>query len=428
MGKPYRLALFPTSCGRRKTLYKAARPAFISRYGKRDGVVAFEHAKNVAEEVARYTAKSKDKHWAGMCVVLAALHPFDRNTVLPKAVLQHLSREDEAALRRSFLNLNTLRAQDEAPLESKDFRIYKTLLQPYESERGFLVLPPEAFVRVIDMSEIQFFSGRTAQQLHKMTSHGRFPEAIEGMAHSMVRYWRPAAVQLLLFSCYDKQSNIIARYLHPELFKRVNTVLRSLKGEIGAVKDKFSRHIAELVQCAEKKGIPIIKKTERETGDKVPFILRQKTAGSATLKLINRNFVPVDATDFDTELLMDKVNDLLASTLVSMHPFNAEALYSMITNKDRSILAESEPIFYPNSREENGMSHPDYKGVGHLTYDASHFGAENILKVELHVRSFTSDHDYYHGKAARGYRDSPELADAWGDQNFKIVQALGLKR
>lgn len=428
MGKPYSLDLFPTSCRRRMTLYKAARPAFVQRYGRKDGVVAFEHAKNVAEEVARYTAKSKDKRWAGMCVVLATLHPFDRNTVLPRGVMQHLSGDDQAQLRRSFLNLNTLRAQDEAPLDSKDFRIYKTLLQPYQSEAGFVVLPPEAFVRVIDMSEIQFFSGRTAQQLHKLTSHGRFPEAIEGMAHSMIRYWRPAAVQLLLFSCYDKQSNIIARYLHPEAFKKMNGLLRSLKGELEAVKGKFSKHIAGLVRCAEGKKIPIIQKTERETGERVPYILRQKTPGSATLKAIKKEVIPADGSEFDTKALMDEVQDLLASTLVSVHPFNAEALYSMITTKDRDILRESEALFYPNCRAPNGTSHPDYKGVAHLTYDASHFGAESILGVELHIRSFTSDHEYYHGKAGRGYRDSPELADAWGDQNFKIVQALGLKR
>ena len=175
MKKRFMLEKLPIDCGQRKVLYRTMSRVFESRYGKTEGPIALKHAKRVAEEVARYTANSMDKHWAGMCVALAVLHPLDMNTELPHSILAPhskntpLSQEDRDLLERSFISLNILRAQDEAPVGAKNSRIYNTLLQPYKSRNGFVVLPPEAFVRTIDMSERQFFAGKTAKELHKMT-------------------------------------------------------------------------------------------------------------------------------------------------------------------------------------------------------------------------------------------------------------------
>lgn len=426
MAGPFRLETLPTSVGERKVLYRTARPVFIRRYGKKEGPIAFEHAKTVTEEVARYTKNSKDKHWAGLCVALAVLHPFDIDTKLPRSIVRHLSQDDSDLLERSFVSLNILRTQDEAPVWVKNSKVYNAILQPYESKRsGLVVLPPEAFVRTIDMSEPQFFEGEKAKELHKMSSHRKFPDVVRNMAYSVLKYWRPAAIQLLLFSCYDKQSNIAARYLYPDLFRKMGELFRSLKDDFSEVKKRFSEHISKILECAKGKKIPIIEKTERETGKKVPFILREKTHGSATLKSVDRKLVAPDGTDFDPDIILEEINDPVGGTLVAMRQCDAEALYSMINSKDEDMILEDEPIFYKGCRKPEKRSHPEYKGVGHITYDAKKFGAIRMKKVELQVRSYESDHDYYHGEAARGYRDSPELADAWGDLNFKIVEALG---
>ncbi len=428
MKKPFRLEKLPTDCGQRKVLYRTLSPFYNKHYGNGEGPIALEHAKKVAEEVARYTKNSVDKHWAGICVALAVLHPFERDTELPRSILKHLSQKDSDFLERSFISLNILREQDEVPVGKKNSRVYKALLQPYESKRsGLVVLPPEALVRVIDMSEPQFFAGKTARELHKMTFHGKlkFPQVVRNMAHSVLKYYRPAAIQLLLFSCYDKQSNIAARYLYPELFRKMDELFKSLKDDFKEVKKRFSEHISKIVDSAKSKKIPINEKTDRETGEKVPYIMREKTPGSATFKGLEKDLVFPDGSDFDPDVILNGLNDPVASMLVSMKLHEAEALYGMIKRKDKDMIVEDEPIFYKGCRGPDKRSHPEYKGVGHIVYDARKFGAQRMRRVELQVRCFQSDFDYHHGPAARGFRDSEELADAWGDHNFKIVQALG---
>jgi hypothetical protein len=427
MKKPFRLEKLPTDCGQRKALYRTLGPFYKKRYGMKEGPVALEHAKSVTEEVARYTKKSMDKHWAGMCVALAALHILDMKADPPDSVLRHLSKGDRDLLERSLISINILRAEDEAPVGAKDSRIYKTLLQPYHSHSsGLVVLPPEAFVRVIDMSEPQFFAGKNAKDLHRMMSRGKFPDMVHNMAHSVLRYYRPAAIQLLLFSCYDKQSNIAARYLYPELFRKMDELFKSLKDDFKEVKKRFSENISKILKCAKSKRFPVIEKTDRETGKKVPYIMREKTPGSATLKALKKELVAPDGTNFNPEKILDGITDPVASMLVSMRHCDAEGLYCMINSKDRDLIVEAESVFYKGCRDPKKKSHPEYQGVGHLTYDAKKFGAKRMQKIELQVRSLKGDHDYHHGKAGRGFRDSPELADAWGDyDNFKIVQALG---
>ncbi len=425
MPESFRLVALPNNPNQRKLVYHSARPAFLRRYGKTDGPLAFKHAKRVAEDVARYTAKSKDKHWAGMCIILAALHPLDANVTIPRSLMLKLSSEDRSMLQKSLLNLNILRAQDEAPAEAKDPRVYKTLMQAYRSRNGFMVLAPEVFVRVVDMSEFQFFTGKEARELHKVTSHGVFPAVVQNMAHSVRTYWRRAAIQLMLFDCYDKQSNIAANILHHNAYVQMRRLFRELRQDFQIVKECFSKHLEQIVSAAEAKGIPIVRKTDRETGSQVPFLVRQKTPGSATFKAIKYSLVDADGEHFDQDAITEGVHDLLASTLVSLRACDAEGLYSMVTAKDKDIIVEKEAIFYKGCRI-SGNSDPDYHGVGHIDYDAAAFGATQIRRAELHVRSFESDHAYYHGKAGRGLRGSTEFADAWGDKDSKIVENIGL--
>ncbi|MBU0532653.1 hypothetical protein KKB44_04120 [Candidatus Micrarchaeota archaeon] len=425
MPKPFRLETLPKNPEQQLLLYRAARSIFTKRYGKIEGHLAFAHAKAVTEEVIRYTARSKDAHWAGMCIVLAILHPLDARTVLPPAVLRHLSEADQNAIRRSFLNLNMLRVQDEAPPDAKEPSIYNVLLKPYQSKAGYVVVPPEVFVRTIDMSEPQFFRGRSAHTLHNMMSHGKFPDVIRNMAHSMLDYWRPAAVQLLLFSCYDRQSDVIATYLYPKVFVKMRQLFQSLEDEISKLRVNFSKYLSNTMACAENRNLPIVTKTNRETGEQVPFILREKTSGSATIKAVSKGLVSPDGTDFDPTLILEGIHDVVASTLVAKRCYHAEALYHLITTKHSHLLVDTEHLFYPQCRDPEARSCSGYSGVGHLDFRANLFGADRIRRVELHIRSLDSDREYYHGNAGRGFRDSAVLADAWGDLNFKIVQALG---
>ncbi len=426
MPESFRLVSLPTNPNQRKLIYHSARPAFIRRYGKTDGPLAFEHAKRVAEEVARYTAKSKDMHWAGMCVAVAALHPLDAKVILPRSLMLKLGSDDRNMLEQSLFNLNILRALDEAPLKAKNPGVYKTLMEAYESRQGFTVLAPEVFVRVVDMSEFQFFKGKEARELHKVTSHGDFPAVVQNMAHSVRTYWRRAAIWLMLFDCYDRQSNIAANILHNKVYLQMRRLFRQLKQDFRRVKEDFSEHLERKVRSASAKGIPVLSKTDRETGKKVPFLLRQKTPGSATFKAIKYGLVDPEGRDFDPDAITGGIHDLLASTLVSGRHYDAEALHSMIVHQDRQIIVEQEPIFYRGCRL-NGNSDPDYHGVGHIDYNAAAFGATDIKRAELHVRSVESDHEYYHGKAGRGMRGSAEFADAWGDKDSKIIENMGLK-
>jgi len=429
MGIPFTLEKLSKSTHQRTMLYKAAGPIFTKRYGKKDGPTAFEHAKVVTEKVARYTQRSRDMHWAGMCVLLASLHSLDNKIDgLPNSVLRHMSRDDTADLTRSFLNFNILRDQDEADTCAKNPSIYSALLKPTYSRGGFLVLPPEVFVRVVDMSEEQFFTGKDAKRLHKVTSHGHFPKIIRNMAHSMLQYWRPASVQLLLFSCYDKQSNIIAKYLYNRPFRKMQELYGSLKNEFKQVAREFSQYLSQIVVCAEQKGIPIVRKTDRETGAAVPFILREKTPGSTTIKAIGRGMISPDGSDFDKIKIVAGIHDFIASTLVAEECHHAHALYDMIISRGNGAILEEEPLFYPGCGNGNKSRNCHYSGVGHIDFDAAAFGATVMKRVESHIRSCKSDRDYiHHRQAGRGFRDSQPLADAWGDHNFEIVEALGLQ-
>jgi len=406
----------------RKMLYKRVSPLYTRKYGKEDGPVALRHAKTVAEEVARYSASCKDPEWAGKCVALASVHPLGLDAA--DALMERFPKSDYAWLLMAFNRFNILRNQDEAPPDLKDPGIYRALVSPYISESNLILLPPEAFVRVVDMSQPQFYKGFQAQKLHEVTSHGSLDEINRNLAVSMLEYWRPAAIQLLLFGCYDRQSDIAAHILYPQLFNNVKNLFQSLEGEINHVEEKFREYITTIIKLMARKKIPLAKQTDRETGEHVDFNIRLKTPGSTTIKLVSKKEIDPESWSFDPNYVLEQIHDFIAATVAADKVHDAEALFHLICSRDGGFIVDKEPLFRGSQGRQGSL--PDYKGVGHIDYEASAFGAARLRRTELHVKSYQAYLDYYQcPRTGRGARDSQLIADAWGDHNYGIVQALG---
>ena len=408
----------------RNKLYQTVSSLYHRRFGNSRWDTPFRHAQVVTEEVARYSASSVDKNWSGKCVFLASVHPFGME------MAPHLAKifppEECATLMSSFSRFNILREQDEAPPEKKNRDVYLPIITPYQADKRAFIWP-EAFVRVVDLSQPQFFKGMGARELHTATSRGSIDEVNRNLAVSMRMVWRSAAISLLLFKCYDAQSDLAAQFLHEGLYRKVRGLLKEVSSEIEEVKDRFEGHMRLLIGLAERRGIPILGQVDRETGRKADFTIRVKTAGSTTLKLVDKFGADPLGNDFDPDFVLANIHDPIGSTLVSKETWDAEALFNLIENADHSILMETESLFHGGVVRAGSL--PDYREAGHMDYDASNFGASRMKRLELHIRSFRGYMDYYLSRTCgRGVRESPLIADAWGDLNYSIVEALGTLR
>jgi len=408
----------------RKRMYSMVRPLYDRIYGKAKGLIAYKHAWVVSEEVSRYLTHAKDQNWAGRCVLLSSVHSFGMRAL--DVVVRIFPEGDRTSLIRSFNRFNILRNQDETAPEHKDGDIYRALAAPYISEEGLILLHPEIIVRVVDMSVPQYYKGAKAQELHDiMPSRAPLEVVNRNLADSMLRYWRPAAIQLLFFSCYDRMSNLAAHTMHEALFLDITRQWEALENETVRVEQAFGAHLGKLVSVAAAKKIPLVKQTERETGNQVQYTIRNKTPGSATLTLIIRKDVDPAAKSLDPDFVLEALHDKVACALVSDRTCDAENLFQLVKRRDESIIVQAENIFYGRGGHYSG-SLGGYRETGHIDYDAGAFGAERIRRVELHVKSYRGylDH-YYSPQASRGARESQFVSDAWGDQNYAIVRALG---
>jgi hypothetical protein len=168
----------------------------------------------------------------------------------------------------------------------------------------------------------------------------------------------------------------------------------------------------------------MIAQTDRETKKPTDFTLREKTPGSATIKFVQRGLIDPNGLDFDPVKVLEELHDLVAATIVADRAHDAVSLYNKILSNHSARIVEEEPIFYSRYGKNNSSS--GYNGVAHIDFNADSFGGKNIQRTELHVRSYQSYLDYYlSSKSGRAARDSKLLGDAWGDHNYKIVEALG---
>ena len=403
----------------RNQLFNSVNPLYKKYYGHKSDIT-FQHAKDITEETAKYVSRAKDQEWAGKCILIAAIHPFPRDAA--DHLIKFFPANYSSSLLLSFNRFNSLRDQDEAQPEMKDIEIYRMLTKPFLSDHGYVLLPPEVFVRVIDMSEPRLFKGQEAKELHGATSHGQISSMNRNLATSMEMVWRTAAINLALFKCYDRMSNLSASILHPKLFKRIEKIFQSLSEEISETASMYRGHLSGIISIALSKKMPIATQSDRETGESVNFFLRQKTPGSATLKLVDKGLS--SDSDPDPEFVLDTLHDIIASTIVSSRTCDADALFNMVTKKFAELIVHNEPIFYGHDGRRGSL--PDYSGVGHIDYNARKFGATKLKRIELHIKSYQAYLDYFYSeKVGRGKRISPIVSDVWGDQNFKIVQGLG---
>jgi len=406
----------------RKKLYQLVRPVYFKQYKNSDGDKAFGHAHAITEDVAMYSRSCKDQNWAGRCVFLAAVHAFRMRAL--DDVRGLFPESEQISLIQSFNRFNILRNQDESAPELKDMDIYKALASPYVSASGLILLHPEIFVRVVDMSQPQIFYGKKARELHGILSIGTIEEINSNIAHSMLDVWRPAAIQLSLFDCYDRQSDLAAQALYEKLFDKITRIYRELEKETVQVGERFSQHLKDLIALSKKKGLPLVMQTDRKTGSKVDHTVRFKTRGSTVIKLVRKENVDPYIERLDLDFVLKVIHDKVASTLVSERTCDAESLFQLIRSRDIDIIIEAEHIFYGRAGHRGSL--PGYRETGHIDYHAPSLGAEKIQRVELHVKSYQGYVDYYYSPTScRGARESPVVADAWGDYNFKIVQALG---
>lgn len=409
----------------RQRLYQILSPLFTRHYGTKKGNLAREHSKTVAEQVGKYTKHAKDQKWAKASVIVAAIHPLplDMFDDIRKVLSTILPQDQLTRMMDSFLNFNKLRIEDEIDPEKKNKDVYKKLAKPYVSEEGLALLPPETFARTVDMADEWFYFGASAGELHKTTSYGPHEWMNRNLAHSIYDVWRPAAIQLMLFGCYDSMSKITAKILYPQLYGRMLQHYKTNEKELMNLEEKFRLYLDLVIKMI---SIPLVPQTDRLTKEEFPYRTRIKTVGSATLKAVVEGICDPEGKDFDATRINEEIHDFVAGTFVTKETHQAISLYDFIlTHHYPTMIFEFEDMF--NGRHsENGRSCPDYKGVAHIDYKAERFGANNVQRVELHVRSYESYLDYYlSSTAGRGVRDSRIIGDAWGDMNFKIVEALG---
>jgi len=398
----------------RQRLYQKLSPLY-GKYGKGCGSkrarLLFAQAKDVAEEVARYTQNAKDQKWAKASVIIAAISPIpaDMADDIRKTLLGFMPAKQTDALVNSFLCQDELCRLDGVPMSEKNIKRYVQLVRPYVSKEGHIELPPEVFARVVGLSQMSLEGLSRAEQ--------------ENVAASILKVWRPAAIQLMLFKCYNQMSDIAAFVLYPQLFQLVDMLYRSIARELVDVRAKFGHYLDALMDGVVE--IPLVRQTDRETMEQARYRIRIKTRGSTALKLIERGICQLTGEGFDPERVYTDIHDLVAGTLVTRGTHDAVNFYKFIMKNHANMVIEHEDIFY-GRHSGNGNSLSGYKGVAHIDFDATRFGARNIRRAELHVRSYESYLAYYlSSRAGRGARDSQIIKDAWGDDNYKIVEALG---
>jgi hypothetical protein len=417
--KPRHLARMPVHRllakrqGERQVLYRKLSPLygkFSKIHDSKEGRRAFSRAKAVADEVGRYSQNAKDQKWAKACVIVAAISqlPVEMAEDIRTSLKRFLPLNQTDPLVNSFMCNHEFSKLDRLAPDDKDKDRYKSLVRPYVSKEGRILLPPETFVRTILMSQISL--------------DGLTDGMDKNVADSILRVWRPAAIQLMLFRCYNQMSDIAGRTLHPKLFEKMKFLLRATKNEREDIKEKFGLYLDILIEQNE---IPIVSQTDRETRQQILYRIRKKTVGSSTLKAVDYGICDPEGIDFDPEKVHIGIHDFIGAMLILRKTYDAVACYSFIRVHYPHMIVEDEEMFYGRNKK-NTRSTPDYKGVAHVDYDARFFGGKNIRRVELQLRSFESFLAYYLcSKAGRGARDSKIIGDAWGDDNYKIVEALG---